>query len=64
MSKSTMTLPSWDAIPSDIGAATLSIKAALRTSIEASGRSVAEVVAEIEKFLAAVADHQEPTHPV
>ncbi len=46
-------LPHWETIPEDIPAATREIKAALRARIEASGRSVAEVVAEIEDFLRA-----------
>jgi Protein of unknown function (DUF1479) len=46
-------LPSWDTIPDDIAAATIEIKAALRASIEANGRTVEEVIAEIEVFLLA-----------
>jgi hypothetical protein len=51
MSNSPANLPSWDTIPTDIAAATRAIKAAIRESIEANGRSVAEVIAEIEAFL-------------
>jgi Protein of unknown function (DUF1479) len=46
------TLPSWDVIPHDTAAATVQIKAALRASIEANGRSVRDVIDEIETYLA------------
>ncbi|HEY5820902.1 MAG TPA: DUF1479 domain-containing protein [Propionibacteriaceae bacterium] len=50
-------LPHWETIPADIPAATREIKQALRARIAASGRTVADVVAEIETFIAAeVAD--------
>jgi len=45
-------LPHWETIPEDIPAAVREIKAALREKISASGRTVAEVVAEVEEFLA------------
>lgn len=45
-------LPHWETIPADIPAAIAEIKAAIRARIEASGRSVEDVVAEIETFLA------------
>ena len=44
-------LPHWEAVPDDIPAATVEIKRALRERIAASGRSVEEVVTEIEDFL-------------
>ena len=44
-------LPYWDAIPDDIPAAIAQTKAALRQRIAASGRTVEEVVAEVETFL-------------
>jgi hypothetical protein len=50
-------LPSWDATPTDPPAATVEIKAALRASIESSGRTVEGVISEIEAFIRAeVAD--------
>ncbi len=50
-------LPHWATIPDDIPAAIAEIKSAIRARIEESGRTVAEVIAEIETFLAAeVAD--------
>ncbi len=49
---STLTgLPHWETIPDDLPAATAEIKAAIRARIEASGRTVADVIAEIESFL-------------
>ena len=45
-------LPHWEAIPDDIPAAIREIKQALRARIAESGRTVAEVVAEIEAFVA------------
>ena len=45
-------LPHWETIPSDIPAATAEIKAALRDRIAASGRTVTEVFAELEAFIA------------
>ena len=44
-------LPHWEAIPDDIPAATAEIKRAIRARIEESGRTVADVIAEIETFL-------------
>ncbi len=44
-------LPHWETIPADIPAATEEIKAAIRAQIAASGRTVEEVVAEIEDYL-------------
>ncbi len=44
-------LPHWETIPDDIPAAITEIKRALRAQIAASGRTVDEVVAEIEDFL-------------
>ena len=50
-------LPHWEAIPDDIPAAIVEIKAAIRAKIAASGRTVEQVVAELEEFLEAeVAD--------
>jgi hypothetical protein len=46
-------LPHWETVPDDVPAATREIKRALRERIAASGRTVEEVVAEIEEFLAA-----------
>jgi hypothetical protein len=46
-------LPHWETIPEDIPAATREIKQALRARIEAAGRTVPEVIAEIEDFLRA-----------
>ncbi|WP_372349114.1 DUF1479 domain-containing protein [Streptomyces sp. KL116D] len=42
-------LPHWDETPQDLGAAVREIKAALRSRIEASGRTVAEVFAAAER---------------
>jgi hypothetical protein len=44
-------LPHWETIPDDIPAAIREIKAAIRARIEANGRTVEDVVAEIEEFL-------------
>jgi hypothetical protein len=44
-------LPHWETIPADIPAATVEIKRAIRARIAASGRTVEEVVAEIEEYL-------------
>lgn len=44
-------LPHWETLPDDLPAATAEIKAAIRARIEASGRTVAQVVDEIETFL-------------
>jgi len=46
-------LPHWEQIPPDPAVATKEIKAALRDRIAASGRTVAEVVAVLERQLAA-----------
>jgi hypothetical protein len=46
-------LPHWETPPADIPAAIREIKTALRQRIAASGRTVAEVVAEIETYLEA-----------
>jgi Protein of unknown function (DUF1479) len=54
-------LPFWDTIPSDIASATVEIKAALRASIEANGRTVAGVIGEIETFLLAEIEDIEET---
>jgi hypothetical protein len=53
MAERQQVLPSWDTIPSDVGEATKAIKQAIRISIESSGRSVEDVVAEAEAFLSA-----------
>ncbi len=45
-------LPSWPAQPADVGAAIGLIKAALRESVESSGRSVAEVFSVVEQLVA------------
>ena len=44
-------LPHWETIPDDLPAAIAEIKAAIKARIEESGRTVAEVIAEIETFL-------------
>ena len=44
-------LPHWETVPEDLPAAIREIKQALRSRIEASGRTVADVVAEIEDYL-------------
>lgn len=52
-------LPHWETQPADLAAATVEIKRALRERIAASGRTVAQVVVEIEDFLRAeIADIQ------
>ncbi|MFT4219831.1 MAG: DUF1479 domain-containing protein [Microbacterium sp.] len=49
-------LPHWEATPDDLRAATREIKRALRERIEASGRTVDEVFAVMEKRVAAQVD--------
>jgi hypothetical protein len=44
-------LPHWEDLPDDVPAAIAEIKAAIRARIAASGRTVEEVVAEVEEFL-------------
>ena len=44
-------LPNWESVPSDAGAATRQLKSAIRTRIEWFGRSVPEVVDELERAL-------------
>ncbi len=44
-------LPHWETPPDDLGAATAQIKAAIRAKIAASGRTVAEVVTELEELI-------------
>ncbi len=44
-------LPHWETIPDDIGAAIVEIKAAIRARIEANGRTVEGVLAEVEAHL-------------
>src|SRR4051794_25542789 len=46
-------LPHWETIPDDIPAAVAGVKAAIRARIEASGRTVQQVVDEVERFLEA-----------
>ncbi|MFI8347904.1 DUF1479 domain-containing protein [Streptomyces sp. NPDC085596] len=46
-------LPHWETIPANLPAAVREIKTALRTRIEASGRSVGEVFAAVERRVAA-----------
>ncbi len=46
-------LPHWETIPDDIPAAIAEIKAAIRARIEQSGRTVEDVIAEIESYLEA-----------
>jgi Protein of unknown function (DUF1479) len=46
-------LPSWNTIPPDIPSAVVEIKRAIRTRIEANGRTVESVVEEIESFVRA-----------
>ena len=53
MSSTRPVLPSWDTIPDDLPVATVQVKQALRASIEASGRSIDDVIAEVEAFLVA-----------
>ncbi len=67
----TTALPHWETIPDDIPAAIVGVKQALRARIAASGRSVADVFAEVEEGIRAeVADIQatksrgEPVWPV
>jgi hypothetical protein len=45
-------LPAWDEIPSDVGAAIATVKAAIRARIEANGHSVEAVIARAEAFIA------------
>ena len=49
-------LPHWEEIPADLPAAVREIKAALRSRIEASGRSVEEVFAAVESRIQAAVD--------
>jgi len=49
----TEALPHWEAVPDDLAEATRSIKSALRSRLEASGRSVEEVFTVVEKKVAA-----------
>ena len=51
-----VTLPHWEETPTDLRAATREIKAALRERIAASGRTVDEVFAVIEKRVGAAVD--------
>src|SRR5918997_5165985 len=44
-------LPHWETIPEDIPAAIAEIKTAIRARIAASGRTVEDVLAELEEFL-------------
>jgi hypothetical protein len=44
-------LPHWETIPTDIPAAITEIKAAIKAKIEASGRTLEQVITEIETFL-------------
>ncbi len=44
-------LPHWETLPEDLPAATAEIKVAIRARIEASGRTVRQVVEEVEAFL-------------
>ena len=46
-------LPSWNTIPADIPSAISEIKRAIRSRIEANGRTVESVAEEIETFLRA-----------
>ncbi|MBZ4015708.1 DUF1479 domain-containing protein [Streptomyces purpurogeneiscleroticus] len=46
-------LPHWETVPEDLSAAIRRIKPALRARIEASGRSVAEIFAVVERRVAA-----------
>src|SRR6476619_3811159 len=48
----TRPLPHWESAPGDLPAAIREIKSALRSRIEASGRSVAEVFAVVEERVA------------
>src|SRR5215203_6199407 len=49
---STLTgLPHWETLPEDIPAAIAEIKTAIRARIEAGGRTVEGVIAELEAFL-------------
>src|SRR4051812_36552465 len=44
-------LPHWENLPEDVPAAIAEIKAAIRNRIATAGRTVEEVVAEVEEFL-------------
>jgi hypothetical protein len=48
---SSIQLPHWDTIPDDVPASIIAVKQAVRAAIEANGRTVEEVVGEIEAFL-------------
>jgi hypothetical protein len=52
----TATLPHWEQTPTDLAAATREIKAALRARIAASGRTVEEVFAVVERQVQAEVD--------
>ncbi len=52
-------LPHWEEPPADLRAATREVKAALRTRIEASGRSVEEVFAVVEARVRAAVEEVE-----
>ncbi|MEV4347149.1 YbiU family protein [Actinoplanes sp. NPDC049596] len=52
----TTALPHWEETPADLRAATREIKAALRAQIEASGRTVDEVFAVVERRVQAAVD--------
>ncbi|GIF04745.1 DUF1479 domain-containing protein [Actinoplanes siamensis] len=52
----TTALPHWEQIPADLKAATREIKAALRARINASGRTVDEVFAVVERRVQAAVD--------
>jgi len=44
-------LPHWDRPPEDVSAAIVEIKAAIRSRIRATGRTVADVIAEFDEFI-------------
>src|SRR4051794_26295614 len=46
--RTTAPLPDWETVPADVPAAIVEVKRALRARISASGRSVADVFAEVE----------------
>jgi hypothetical protein len=54
-------LPNWNVIPADVPSAIREIKRAIRSRIEANGRTVELVVEEIESFLRAEIAHIEAT---
>jgi Protein of unknown function (DUF1479) len=52
MTSEDLTLPTWNTIPADVPAAVVQIKQAIRAAIEATGRTITDVIDEIENFIA------------